>query len=280
MPDPLRTAPDRVRFRSDFLHFPVTSPPPPTAGRYDTAPGVIAVPREQIPPLPDDLAERPHSGRLDLRAWFKDPAQPVELEIGCGKGTFILAEAQARPKTNFLGIEWEGEYFAYTADRLRRAAVTNARMLHADATEFLRWRVPDGMLAVIHLYFSDPWPKAKHHKNRVIQHRFLAEAWRTLVPGGELRVVTDHDDLWAWDDERFAVWTDAARFAAWRASGAHDHVGRVPDAALPPVAVPFERLPFAALERLGKGAVVGTNYERKKCLDRPPHASTLRKVAR
>jgi len=256
------------------------SPASSGAGKYDTAPGVIAVPREAIPPLPDDISARPEAGRLDPRGWFAEPARPLELEIGCGKGTFILGEARARPDTNFLGIEWEGEYFAYTADRLRRAGVRNARMLLADATEFLRWRVPNGTFSVIHLYFSDPWPKARHHKNRVIQHRFLAEAWRTLTPGGELRVVTDHDELWAWDEERFAVWTDADRYAAWRAAGSPDHVGRVPNEVLPGVACPFERHAFAAIERLGEGAVVGTNYERKKCLERPPHACTLRKVTR
>lgn len=256
--------------------------PPQTAqpGKYDTAPGVIAVPRDQIPPLPDDILTRPEAGRLDPRAWFSNSSQPLELEIGCGKGTFILQESKARPAVNFLGFEWEGEYFAYTCDRLRRAGAANARVLHADAVEFLRWRMPSGLLRVIHLYFSDPWPKAKHHKNRVVQHRFLAEAWRTLAPGGELRVVTDHDELWDWCAERFAVWTDAAAFAAWRIQGAPDHVGRVPDAALPPIptdAAPFEKLPFTPPERVEDGEFVGTNYERKMCVGKTPHSCTLRK---
>ena len=245
----------------------------PSPGKYDTAPGIIAIPREQIPPLPDDIVARPDAGRLDPRAWFLNPGLPLELEIGCGKGTFILNESKARPTANFLGIEWEGEFFAYTADRLRRAGGTNARMLHADATEFLRWRTPSDLLTVIHLYFSDPWPKAKHHKNRVVQHRFLAEAWRVLVPGGELRVVTDHDELWAWDLAHFAAWTDASGFAALRATNT------VPAAALPAVARPFDMLPFAALDRMREGEVVGTNYERKMCVGKTPHSCTLRKVS-
>jgi tRNA (guanine-N7-)-methyltransferase len=258
-------------------------PPEPTtpAGRYDTAPGVIAVPREELPPLPDDLLTRPDAGRLDPRRWFRNPDQPLELEIGCGKGTFILQESKARPATNFLGFEWEGEYFAYTCDRLRRAGVANARVLHADAVEFLRWRTPPGILRVIHLYFSDPWPKAKHHKNRVIQHRTLAEAWRTLADGGELRVVTDHDDLWRWCEQRFAVWTDPEHFHAWAAQGSPDHVGTVPTAALPPMPAgkaPFTRHPFTPPERVEEGGFVGTNYERKMCVDKPPHACTLRKA--
>lgn len=252
-----------------------------TPTKFDTAPGIIALRKEDIPPLPDDLLSNPEAGFLDPRAWFRSPSRPFELEIGCGKGAFILGESKARPDTNFLGIEWEGEFFAYTCDRLRRGGLAdqaNVRMLHADATEFLRWRTPPGLIRVIHLYFSDPWPKSKHHKNRVIQHRFLAQAWRTLGPGGELRIVTDHDELWAWCEERLAVWTDASRFDAWRAAGAPDHVGSVPLAACPPVLVPFERIPFATLDRMAKGETVGTNYERKMCKDRPPHACTLRKL--
>lgn len=250
---------------------------PASPGRYDTAPGIIAIPRESIPALPDDIVTNPDAGRLDPRAWFRDPAKPLELEIGCGKGTFILSEAKLRPEINLLGIEWEGEFFAYSADRLRRANVTSVRMLHADATEFLRWRTPSGLFAVIHLYFSDPWPKSKHHKNRVVQHRFLAEAWRTLVPGGELRVVTDHDELWAWCSERFAIWTDAAKYAAWQTAGRPDHVGKVPETADPGVVPPFEMLPFTTARDAERGEIVGTNYERKMCGDRPPHACTLRK---
>jgi len=250
-----------------------STPHPPQQGKYDTAPGVIAIPRDTIPTLPDDLGTRPDAGRLDPCAWFKNPALPLEIEIGCGKGTFILNESKTRPNSNFLGIEWEGEFFAYSCDRLRRAGVTNARVLHADATEFLRWRTPSALITVIHLYFSDPWPKAKHHKNRVIQHRFLAEAWRVLAPGGELRVVTDHDDLWAWCSEHFATWTNADSFAGLRAAGT------IPASALPNVPKPFELLPFATLDRMSEGEVVGTNYERKMCVGKTPHSCTLRKVS-
>jgi tRNA (guanine-N7-)-methyltransferase len=143
-------------------------------------------------------------------------------------------------------------------------------MLHADASEFLRWRCDGGVAQVIHLYFSDPWPKKKHHKNRVVQDRSLAEAWRVLVPGGELRVVTDHDELWAWDLAHFARWTDAG---AWR---------QTPEpirALVATTTAPFELLPFTPPPWVGEGQTVGTNYERKMCVDKPPHAAVLRKAA-
>jgi tRNA (guanine-N7-)-methyltransferase len=232
-------------------------------GILDDAPGVIGVTTEELPALPDAILTNPLAGRLDPRTWFVDPARRLELEIGCGKGSFILAEAAANPNVNYLGIEWAGEYYAYSADRIRRRGLSNVRMLRADATEFLLWRCPDEIFAVIHLYFSDPWPKRKHHKNRVIQDSFLAQAWRCLTPGGDLRIVTDHDELWAWDVEHFDRWTGPiARQDSW------------PAAAPSP---PFERLSFTPPTWADQDEVVGTNYERKMCQDRPPHSAVLRK---
>ena len=82
---------------------------------------------------------------FDPRTWFADPARRFELEIGSGKGTFLLQQATLEPDTNFLGIEWAGEFWAYAADRIRRAEMRNVRLLHGDATEFIRTRVPDAI---------------------------------------------------------------------------------------------------------------------------------------
>jgi tRNA (guanine-N7-)-methyltransferase len=222
--------------------------------RFDDAPGVVGIARHELPNLPDDIAARPDGGRVDPRRWFADPSRPLEIEIGSGKGTFLLGQARAHPELNLLGSEWEGEFYGYTADRVRRAGLKNVRVLHADATEFLRWRVPDGILSVIHLYFSDPWPKKRHFKRRVIQDRFLLDAHRVLVPGGELRVVTDHDDLWEWDLEHFTRVTGAGP------SGAREL---------------FEMRPFVPPAWVGEGRLVGTNYERKFAAERPAHSCVL-----
>jgi len=235
----------------------------------DDAPGVIGVSRDELPPLPDSILTDAEAGRADPRRWFADPSRPFEIEIGCGKGGFILQESAANPGVNYLGIEHAREFYLYSADRLRRRGPSNVRMLHADAGDFLKWRCPSAILRTIHLYFSDPWPKRKHHKNRVVQDAFLAECWRTLLPMGELRVVTDHDELWAWGCEHFDRWTT---------------VGAVLPAdlrtryALPPA--PFERRPFTAPTWAEEGETVGTNYERKMCSDKPPHACVLVKANR
>jgi len=189
-------------------------------------------------------------GRIDPRAWFGQTAvsQPFHLEIGSGKGTFLVQQAPLTPETNYLGIEWAGEFFRYAADRIRRHGLSNVRMLHGDAAEFIRYWLADSLCDVVHLYFPDPWPKKKHHKRRFIQETMLVEFHRILKLGGEVRIVTDHDDYWSWMVEHFERAT---------------HL--------------FDRLDF---DRRDTGSdeheVVGTNFERKYRREgRPFHATRL-----
>ena len=207
-------------------------------------PGEIGILWEDLPPFDQSGATR-----LDPRTWFPHPERPFEFEIGSGKGTFLLQQSQLEPEVNYLGCEWAGEFYRYAADRLRRNQVRNVKLLYGDATEFMRWWMADGCVRVVHLYFSDPWPKSRHHKRRVVQDASLREFHRVLEAGGELRLVTDHDELWAWYEEH------AAR---------HGEL--------------FERLPFERPASAAEGEVVGTNFERKYRREgRPFHAMTLRK---
>lgn len=215
--------------------------------------GEAGIEATQLPPMPDAPSSR-ELARLDPRAWFEHPERPFEIEIGSGKGTFLVQQAEIEPNTNFLGFEWAREFWAYAADRVRRRALRNVKLIHADATEFLHWRMPSGIARVIHLYFSDPWPKKRHHKRRVVQDRFLEDAHRVLLPEGELRIVTDHDDYWEWMEEHFARWAPA------------DGSGR------------FLRQPFEKPASASAGEVVGTNFERKYAREgRPFHATVLKR---
>jgi tRNA (guanine-N7-)-methyltransferase len=227
----------------------------------DDAPGAVGVSAEELPTLPDEAMTDPEAGWVEPRDWFGDPSRPFEIEIGCGKGTFILEQGRREAAVNYLGIEWAREFYLYAADRVRRAGLKNVRMLRADAGEFLRWRCPSGIARVIHLYFSDPWPKTKHHKNRVVQDRFLGEVWRVLAPGGELRVVTDHEELWEWDLEHFRRWCTAEPAPGVTFAGP-----------------PFVFAPFVPPAWVGEGELVGTNYERKMCVGKEPFAGVMRKI--
>lgn len=122
---------------------------------------------------------------------------PVEIEIGMGKGTFLTEQAKARPDVNFFGIEWANWFWRYASDRLRRHGCTNARTVRAEASFFLHEFVPAESVSVLHIYFPDPWPKARHHKRRLIQPKFVPEIARVLTPGGgRVQVVTDHKGYW------------------------------------------------------------------------------------
>ena len=209
-----------------------------------------------LPPLPDDLLGSPESAWIDPRAWFPDPAQPFELEIGSGKGAFLVQTAGERPGTNSLGIEYAHEFYEYTADRIRRHGLTNIRVLNADAAPFVRFRVPTGIVDVLHLYFPDPWPKPRHHKRRMVQDSFLEQAHRIIKPGGELRIVTDHAGYWAWMEEHFDCWCATDKPAPR-----------------------FDREPFTSEHAAGEsGELVGSNFERKYREEgRPFHAAVLRR---
>src|SRR5437016_3887211 len=111
--------------------------------------GEVGLTRDDLPPLPDDLTTNPAAARLDPRAWFPCPDRPLEIEIGSGKGTFLIQQAALAPEVNFLGIEWAREFWLYAADRLRRRALENVRLLNDDAAEFLHWRCPDAIARVI-----------------------------------------------------------------------------------------------------------------------------------
>jgi tRNA (guanine-N7-)-methyltransferase len=132
---------------------------------------------------------------IDWQALFGND-HPVEFEIGMGKGTFITDQAKARPEVNFFGIEWARWFWRYASDRLRRNHCTNVRTIRAEASFFLKEYVPENSIAVLHIYFPDPWPKARHHRRRLIQPPFMQLVEKVLAPGGRLQIVTDHQNYW------------------------------------------------------------------------------------
>lgn len=130
---------------------------------------------------------------FDPATLFPRPA-PIELEVGSGKGLFLDTASAARPERNFLGVEIAAGYARLCAARLARRAAANARIIHGDATWLVRGLLPDACLDAIHVYFPDPWWKARHRKRRVLSPTFLRHAGRVLPPGGVVHVWTDVEE--------------------------------------------------------------------------------------
>lgn len=121
-------------------------------------------------------------------------AAPLEVELGSGKGLFLASAAQANPAHNYLGIELAKKYAHFAAARLGRMDLPNARMVNGDGLRVFREILPAASLAAIHVYFPDPWWKARHRRRRVVNEGFLADVERTLLPGGSLHFWTDVEE--------------------------------------------------------------------------------------
>jgi tRNA (guanine-N7-)-methyltransferase len=113
------------------------------------------------------------------------------LEIGFGRGEFLLELASASPKIAFVGIEVSFKRTLKMARKVARAGLANVRLLEGAAEAILPQLFSAGQLGAIWINFSDPWPKARHAHRRVIQSPFVGEAARRLAPDGALYVATD-----------------------------------------------------------------------------------------
>jgi tRNA (guanine-N7-)-methyltransferase len=131
--------------------------------------------------------------RLDLQQLFGN-ANPVVLEIGSGKGRFLISTATERPELNLIGIEKALHYHRVIRDRVMKRHLTNIRLINHDAFLVMRDMIPDASIAEVHVYFPDPWPRAKQQKRRIIRPDALQEMRRILVEGGTGIYVTDHQE--------------------------------------------------------------------------------------
>jgi len=160
----------------------------------------------------------------------------VEIEIGPGKGAFVVAATEARPDTFLVGIEAAPGYAAVAALKLRRSGRTNGLVLVDNGKIYLQDRVPDQALDAVHVYFPDPWPK-RRHKGR----RFFTDD----VPPVLARVLRDHGFCYVATDNA-ACAGQVARVLGGAAEFARDE----------------ER--EASVQALGPGhAFTPTNFERK-----------------
>ncbi len=140
--------------------------------------------------IPDDAVDRPD---FDLASWFghQHVGRPLVVEIGCGVGEALVALAATRPAYDVLGFEVWQPGVAETFARLERAGVGNVRMLSVDAVWSMEHLLAPGSVSELWTFFPDPWPKARHHRRRLVTPAFAALVASRLVPGGLWRLATD-----------------------------------------------------------------------------------------
>lgn len=133
---------------------------------------------------------------IDWRVLFGNE-HPVEIEVGFGKGMFLVSQGSARPNTNFLGIEIERKYTLLTATRLAKRGLRNVKLACTDARWFLKERGAAASVSALHVYFPDPWWKTRHRKRTLFTRAFAEQGARVLTPGGQLHFSTDVADYYA-----------------------------------------------------------------------------------
>ena len=176
---------------------------------------------------------------------------PVHIEIGSGKGTFLLNQAKAMPGDNFLGIERANRYYRHAVDRIGRWELNNVRIIRTEAATFLADFVPDNSVDCFHIYFPDPWPKKRHHKRRFITTVNLEQLIRTLKSAGQIRIATDHADYFEEIKKLTTIQGEK-----------------------------LEEVEFLPAAGTGTGESTGTNYERKYLKRKfPIYTLALRKIA-
>jgi tRNA (guanine-N7-)-methyltransferase len=135
--------------------------------------------------------ENPHP--IDWASLFGN-SKPVEVEVGMGKGLFLLNSSQNRPDTNFFGIEIVRKYQLYATTRFARRCLPNVKTVCGDAKWILRKFVLPGSVQAVHVYFPDPWWKARHKKRRVFTSAFAADAARVIAVSGRLHIASDVEE--------------------------------------------------------------------------------------
>lgn len=153
--------------------------------------------RRSLPKTPQGADYASHLLDAELMPTTFDPLQyfpasnAFEIEVGTGKGLFLRQAARANPERQYLGIEIAGKYARYVASHLSALKLDNARMIHGNAERFFKERLSDAWVTAVHVYFPDPWWKARHRKRRVMNESFLNDVVRVLKPGGALHFWTD-----------------------------------------------------------------------------------------
>lgn len=149
----------------------------------------------EFPALTPDVEIVPASyfAPLDLEAIYGRSAS-IEVDLGCGDGSFLVEMAEANPARDFLGIDRLLGRVRRAQRKITQRGLTNARVLRVETSYAVRQMLPADSVALFHLMFPDPWPKRRHWRRRVVVGDFFASIHRALAPHGLLCIATDQTD--------------------------------------------------------------------------------------
>ncbi len=129
---------------------------------------------------------------------------PLIVELGCGKGSYLIESARRRPEAFFVGCERVKEVLLMSMERAARQELTNLRCIGDDIEHIEEWFAP-GEVSRLHIHFCDPWSSGKKAKRRLTHHNFLARYHRILAPEGEIHFKTDNEGLFSFSQEELAA---------------------------------------------------------------------------
>ena len=174
-----------------------------------------------LPRFALDLSQPPPTRIGEL---FAPPVTDIWLEVGFGGGEHLLWQAKHNPSVGLIGCEPFQDGVVKVLSAIEEDQLTNIRLLADDARPLLR-RLPEGSIGRAFILFPDPWPKARHHKRRLVSAATLDELARVMRSGAELRIATDDGDYARWM-LRAVV---GQRNFCWTATGPADWRQRPPD---------------------------------------------------
>jgi len=171
---------------------------------------------EVAPKMPNQelnvLPRPPMAGELVPAHYFREmerselcrPGRPLEVDLGCGDGSFLMEMARHHPERDLIGVERLLGRVRKVCRKITRHGLDNARVLRLESRYVVEWLLPEASVSRLHLLCPDPWPKVRHHRRRLVQVDFLTAVRRVLVPGGEFLFMTDHEDYFRWAEEKVA----------------------------------------------------------------------------
>lgn len=143
-------------------------------------------PYEHAPRLPE--------GELVDLMSLVGASTPIELEIGSGRGWFLVERVEADPDARIIGLEIKRKWATLVDDRLRNRGFGDRARVFAEDVRLALPRLKAGCLSTAYVHFPDPWWKKRHHKRMVVADPVISQLVRLLVPGGQLFVQTDVEE--------------------------------------------------------------------------------------